>query len=112
MHAAWLRILAPPVWPVRTLRCMPSGWLKPLSSERITWTCVSPAKLCRSARRRSGRAESGGWWIAYGGVDDIRAQCPDLPEDQVAITDFGDHPEERYNDDMFRLTRYRTDPDL
>ena len=45
-------------------------------------------------------------------MDDIRALCPDLAEERIAITDFGDYPEERFYDDMFRLTRYRTDADL
>ncbi len=58
------------------------------------------------------RFTAGAFRFAYAGADDIRALCPDLPEEQVAITDFGDYPEERFYDDMFRLTRYRTDPDL
>lgn len=50
--------------------------------------------------------------FAYDGVDDIRALCPDLSEDQIAITDFGTYNEEQFFDDMFRVTRYRTDPAL
>lgn len=38
--------------------------------------------------------------------------CPDLPEDQIQITDFGTYTEEQVFDDMFRVTRYRTDPAL
>ena len=52
------------------------------------------------------------WWTAYGGVDDVRAQCLDLLEDQIAIIEFGDYPEERFYDDIFRVTRYRIDPPL
>jgi len=58
------------------------------------------------------RYTAGAIRFAYGGVDDIRALCPDLSEDQIAITDFGTYTEEQFFDDMFRVTRYRTDPAL
>ena len=58
------------------------------------------------------RYTAGAIRFAYDGVDDIRALCPDLPEDQIAITDFGTYTEEQFFDDMFRVTRYRTDPAL
>lgn len=58
------------------------------------------------------RFTAGAFRFAYAGADDIRALCPDLPEAQAAISDFGDYPEECFYDDMFRLTRYRTDPAL
>ncbi len=58
------------------------------------------------------RFTAGAFRFAYDGADDIRALCPDLPESQAAITDFGGYPEESFYDDMFRLTRYRTDPAL
>ncbi len=58
------------------------------------------------------RYTAGAIRFTYDGVDDIRALCPDLPEDQVAITDFGTYTTEQFFDDMFRVTRYRTDPAL
>ncbi len=58
------------------------------------------------------RFTAGAIRFAYDGVDDIRALCPDLPEDQIAITDFGTYTTDKFFDDMFRVTRYRTDPDL
>ncbi len=58
------------------------------------------------------RFTAGAFRFAYDGADDIRALCPDLPEIQAATTDFGAYPEESFYDDMFRLTRYRTDPAL
>ena len=58
------------------------------------------------------RFTAGAFRFAYGGAEDIRTLCPDLPESQAAITDFGAYPEESFYDDMFRLTRYRTDPAL
>ncbi len=58
------------------------------------------------------RFTAGAIRFAYDGVDDIRALCPDLPEDQIAITDFGTYTQDQFFDDMFRVTRYRTDPAL
>jgi len=58
------------------------------------------------------RYTAGAIRFAYDGVDDIRALCPDLPEEQIAITDFGTYTTDQFFDDMFRVTRYRTDPAL
>ncbi len=58
------------------------------------------------------RYTAGAIRFAYDGVDDIRALCPDLPEDQIAITDFGTYTTQQFFDDMFRVTRFRTDPAL
>ena len=58
------------------------------------------------------RYTAGAIRFAYDGVDDIRALCPDLSEDQIAITDFGTYTTDQFFDDMFRVTRYRTDPSL
>ncbi|MEM7067429.1 MAG: FAD-dependent tricarballylate dehydrogenase TcuA [Pseudomonadota bacterium] len=58
------------------------------------------------------RFTAGAIRFAYDGVDDIRALCPDLSEDQIAITDFGTYTQDQFFDDMFRVTRFRTDPSL
>ena len=58
------------------------------------------------------RFTAGAMRFAYDGVDDIRSLCPDLSEDQIAITDFGSYTTDQFYDDMFRITRFRTDPDL
>lgn len=58
------------------------------------------------------RYTAGAIRFAYDGVDDIRALCPDLSEDQIAITDFGTYTTDQFFDDMFRVTRFRTDPAL
>ncbi len=58
------------------------------------------------------RFTAGAIRFAYDGVEDIRALCPDLSEEQVSITDFGSYPTDQFYDDMFRVTRYRTNPDL
>ncbi|WP_070151487.1 FAD-dependent tricarballylate dehydrogenase TcuA [Sphingobium phenoxybenzoativorans] len=48
----------------------------------------------------------------YDSADDIRAYCPDLTDEEVAISDFGTYTEEKFFDDMGEITQYRTDPDL
>ncbi len=58
------------------------------------------------------RFTAGAIRFAYDGVDDIRALCPDLPEEQISVTDFGTYTTDQFYDDMFRITRFRTDPDL
>ncbi|MEM7098593.1 MAG: FAD-dependent tricarballylate dehydrogenase TcuA [Pseudomonadota bacterium] len=58
------------------------------------------------------RFTAGAIRFAYDGVDDIRALCPDLSEEQIAITDFGTYTTDQFYEDMFRVTRYRTDPEL
>lgn len=58
------------------------------------------------------RFTAGAMRFAYDGVDDIRELCPDLPEDQIKITEFGSYTTDQFYDDMFRVTRYRTDPAL
>jgi tricarballylate dehydrogenase len=55
---------------------------------------------------------AGAMRVAYRGVEDILALVPDLSDEQVAITDFGEYPEEKFFDDIARATRYRADPDL
>jgi tricarballylate dehydrogenase len=50
--------------------------------------------------------------FAYEGVDQLRAVMPDLTDEEVARTDFGSYTEDQFFDDMFRVTRNRTDPRL
>jgi len=56
------------------------------------------------------RFTAGAFRFAYRGLDDLRAVMPDLTEEEIARTDFGVYSEEQFFDDMFRVTRYRTDP--
>ena len=48
----------------------------------------------------------------YDSADDIRAYCPDLTDEEVAVSDFGTYTEGQFFDDMARITQYRTDPDM
>ena len=48
----------------------------------------------------------------FHGTDDIRELCPDLSDEEVAMSDFGTYTEDQFYDDMGRLTEYKTDPDM
>jgi tricarballylate dehydrogenase len=48
----------------------------------------------------------------YAGLDDIKRLVPDLSDAEIAETDFGSYSTDQFFDDMARVTRYRTNPDL
>ncbi len=76
---------------------------------------ASVLMLERAPKEENGgnsRFTAGAIRFAYDGVEDIRALCPDLSEEQIAITDFGTYTTDQFYDDMFRVTRYRTDAAL
>jgi len=58
------------------------------------------------------RFTAGAIRFAYDGLDDIRRIVPDLSEDEIARSDFGAYTTDQFYDDMFRVTRYRSDPAL
>ncbi len=58
------------------------------------------------------RFTAGAIRFAYNGVDDLKKVMPDLTEEEIATTDFGTYTTDQFFDDMFRVTRYRTDPEL
>jgi tricarballylate dehydrogenase len=76
---------------------------------------ASVLMLERAPREEKGgnsRFTAGAIRFAYRGIDDLRAIMPDLTEDEIARTDFGTYTTEQFFDDMFRVTRYRSDPEL
>jgi tricarballylate dehydrogenase len=76
---------------------------------------VSVLVLERAPENEAGgnsRFTAGAFRCVYNGVDDLRALMPDLTDDEVARSDFGAYTEEKFFDDMGRVTEYRTDPDL
>lgn len=76
---------------------------------------VSVLVLERAPEDESGgnsRFTAGAFRCVYDGVDDLKALMPDLTEQEIAVTDFGTYTEEKFFDDMGRVTEYRTDPDL
>ncbi len=58
------------------------------------------------------RFTAGAFRIAYDGVDDLRRLMPDLTGAECAVSDFGVYSTDQFFDDMFRVTRFRTDGDL
>jgi tricarballylate dehydrogenase len=58
------------------------------------------------------RFTAGAIRCVYDGVDDLKALMPDLTDDEIAKTDFGSYTEDKFFDDMARVTEYRADPDL
>jgi tricarballylate dehydrogenase len=49
--------------------------------------------------------------FAYSTVDDLK-QVTELTDQEIADSDYGTNTTEEFFDDLFRLTSYRTDPDL
>jgi tricarballylate dehydrogenase len=58
------------------------------------------------------RYTAGAFKFCYEGAEDIRRLVPDLTDREMANTDFGSYSPDRYYDDLFRVTRYRTDPGM
>src|ERR1035437_5692436 len=76
---------------------------------------VSVLVLERAPEDESGgnsRFTAGAFRCVYDGVDDLRALMPDLSGEEISKSDFGTYTEEKFFDDMGRITEYRTDPDL
>ncbi len=73
------------------------------------------AVLERAPEDESGgntRFTAGAIRFAYRGVEDLREIMPDLTDAEVAGSDFGTYTEDQFFDDMFRVTRNRTHPEL
>jgi len=49
--------------------------------------------------------------FTYDSVNDLK-RVTDLTAEEIATSDFGTNTREEYLDDLYRLTSYRTDPDL
>lgn len=58
------------------------------------------------------RFTAGAIRFAYRGVEDLLEVMPDLSPEEIDRTDFGTYTEDQFFDDMFRVTRYRSDPVL
>src|SRR3546814_9798226 len=54
----------------------------------------------------------GSFRMVHHGADDIKKVVPDLTDDEIARTDFGEYSREQYLDDLFNITQYYIDPDL
>jgi tricarballylate dehydrogenase len=63
-------------------------------------------------RGGNSRFTAGAMRVAYNGVDDLTRLMPDLTDQDKSNTDFGTYPQDQFYDDLCRVTRYRTDPQL
>ncbi|HLI11844.1 MAG TPA: FAD-dependent tricarballylate dehydrogenase TcuA [Alphaproteobacteria bacterium] len=76
---------------------------------------VSVLVLERAPESEAGgnsRFTAGAIRCVYNGIEDLRELMPDLTEEEIRVTDFGQYTEANFFDDMARVTEYRTDPDL
>ncbi|HZP79528.1 MAG TPA: FAD-dependent tricarballylate dehydrogenase TcuA [Pseudolabrys sp.] len=76
---------------------------------------VSVLVIERAPEDESGgnsRFTAGAFRCVYDGVEDLRALMPDLTDEEVSKSDFGTYTQDKFFDDMGRITEYRTDPDL
>src|ERR1041384_3993426 len=76
---------------------------------------VSVLMLERAPQDESGgnsRFTAGAFRCVYDSVNDLKALMPDLTDDEIANTDFGTYTQDKFFDDMGRVTEYRNDPDL
>lgn len=65
------------------------------------------------AERGGNSAFTGGSMrFAYDSPEVIHSLAPDLSKEEIANTDFGTYTEERFFDDLYKITQYRTHPDL
>jgi tricarballylate dehydrogenase len=75
---------------------------------------VSVAMLEAATEAESGgnsRFAGGVMRFAYASVEDLR-RVADISDEEAAGSDFGTNTREEYLDTLYRLTSYRTDPDL
>ncbi|MFZ2003595.1 MAG: FAD-dependent tricarballylate dehydrogenase TcuA [Stellaceae bacterium] len=62
-------------------------------------------------RGGNSRYTAGALRFVYNGVDDLLKLC-DLSETELATSDFGTYTQDKYYDDLGRLTDYRSNPDM
>lgn len=67
-----------------------------------------------SKKERGGNSafSAGAIRFAYNGLEDLLKVVPDLPKEELEITDFGTYTTEQFTEDLNRVTQYRTDKNL
>ena len=58
------------------------------------------------------RYTAGLFRLPYDDLDQLKRIIPDLSEEEIRTTDFGQYRKEDFYDDMARITQYRANPDL
>ena len=74
-------------------------------------TCVLE-RAPEAERGGNSRFTAGAMRVVYDGVDDLLTLMPDLTPAEVENTDFGRYTADQFFDDMYRVTDWRSDPDL
>ena len=72
------------------------------------------AMLERAPEEEAGgntRFTAGGMRVVYNGVEDIK-KLVELSAQEIEDTDFGTYTQDQFFDDIFRVTQFRTDPDM
>ncbi|MDH3438339.1 MAG: FAD-binding protein, partial [Betaproteobacteria bacterium] len=75
---------------------------------------VTVAMLESATEEESGgnsRFAGGVMRFAYSSVEDLK-KITDIPEEEAKNTDWDSNTVEEFYDDLYRVTSYRTDPDL
>ena len=57
------------------------------------------------------RFTAGAMRVVYDGVEDIK-KLVELSNQEIADTDFGTYTKDQFFDDIFRVTQFRTDPEM
>jgi tricarballylate dehydrogenase len=55
---------------------------------------------------------AGAMRTVHNGTADVVELVPDLSAEMIATTDFGTYTADQFRDDMYRITNYKTDPEL
>jgi len=55
---------------------------------------------------------AGAMRTVHHGTPDVQELVPDLSKEMIETTDFGTYTEDQFLDDMYRITKYKTDPEL
>ena len=78
------------------------------SGGRVIMLEAAPLEECGG----NSRYTAGAMRVQFNGAEDLKQIVPDLTEDEIMNSDFGTNTADQFNDDMGRITQYRTDPDL
>ena len=55
---------------------------------------------------------SGNFRFVHNGLEDVKKFVPDLTQQEIESSDFGQYTADQFFDDLGRTTEYRSDPDL
>ena len=86
-----------------------AGMCAALSAREHGATVLVLERAPRDKRGGNTAFASGTFRMVHHGADDIRKVVPDLTDQEIASTDFGEYTAEQYFDDLGRITQYYID---